>query len=141
MTDQISISGIEVFAYHGVLDHEKTEGQLFGIDVTLDVDLTSAAASDELADTVDYGEWKSGVRVEGGSYSLVSFTRKAGQGIGSALMQPALAKADAAHLPAYLETQKEINVKLYQKHGFDVVVETNLPDNGPHVWCMKRPAR
>jgi ribosomal protein S18 acetylase RimI-like enzyme len=64
-----------------------------------------------------------------------------GQGIGSALMQPALAKADAAHLPAYLETQKEINVKLYQKHGFEVVVETNLPDDGPHVWCMKRPAR
>jgi ribosomal protein S18 acetylase RimI-like enzyme len=64
-----------------------------------------------------------------------------GQGIGSALMQPALAKADAAHLPAYLETQKEINVRLYQKHGFEVVVETNLPGDGPHVWCMKRPAR
>jgi GNAT superfamily N-acetyltransferase len=64
-----------------------------------------------------------------------------GQGVGSAIMQPALAKADAAHLPAYLETQKEINVRLYNKHGFDVVVETDLPDNGPHVWCMKRPAR
>ena len=63
-----------------------------------------------------------------------------GQGIGSAIMQPALAKADAAHLPAYLETQKEINVKLYRKHGFDVVVETDLPD-GPHIWCMKRPVR
>jgi ribosomal protein S18 acetylase RimI-like enzyme len=63
-----------------------------------------------------------------------------GQGVGSALMQPALAKADAAHLPAYLETQKEINVKLYRKHGFDVVFEDDLPD-GPHYWCMKRPAR
>jgi GNAT superfamily N-acetyltransferase len=64
-----------------------------------------------------------------------------GQGIGSAIMQPALAKADAAHLPAYLETQKEINVPLYRKHGFDVVVETDMPDNGPHIWCMKRAAR
>jgi glucuronide carrier protein len=36
------------------------------------------------ADTVDYGEWKTGVRAEGGSYSLLSFTRKAGQGIGGA---------------------------------------------------------
>ena len=36
------------------------------------------------ADTVDYGEWKSGVRAEGGSYSVLSFTRKAGQGIGGA---------------------------------------------------------
>jgi glucuronide carrier protein len=34
------------------------------------------------ADTVDYGEWKSGVRAEGGSYAVLSFTRKAGQGIG-----------------------------------------------------------
>lgn len=36
------------------------------------------------ADTVDYGEWKSGVRAEGSSYALLSFTRKAGQGIGGA---------------------------------------------------------
>ena len=33
-------------------------------------------------DTVDYGEWKTGVRGEGGSYSVLSFTRKAGQGVG-----------------------------------------------------------
>jgi glucuronide carrier protein len=36
------------------------------------------------ADTVEYGEWKSGVRAEGASYALLSFTRKAGQGIGGA---------------------------------------------------------
>jgi glucuronide carrier protein len=35
-------------------------------------------------DTVEYGEWTSGVRAEGGSYSLLSFTRKAGQGVGGA---------------------------------------------------------
>ena len=35
-------------------------------------------------DTVDYGEWKSGVRAEGGSYAALSFTRKAGQGVGGA---------------------------------------------------------
>jgi ribosomal protein S18 acetylase RimI-like enzyme len=64
-----------------------------------------------------------------------------GQGIGSALMQPALAKADAAHVPCYLETQKEINVKLYRKHGFEVVVEDDTPDGGLHYWTMKRPAR
>ncbi len=34
------------------------------------------------ADTVDYGEWKTGVRSEGGSYSVLSFVRKVGQGIG-----------------------------------------------------------
>ena len=35
-------------------------------------------------DTVEYGEWKSGIRAEGASYSLLSFTRKAGQGVGGA---------------------------------------------------------
>jgi glucuronide carrier protein len=37
------------------------------------------------ADTVDYGEWKSGVRAEGSSYAVLSFTRKAGQGVGGAV--------------------------------------------------------
>lgn len=36
------------------------------------------------ADTVEYGEWKSGVRAEGASYAVLSFTRKAGQGVGGA---------------------------------------------------------
>ncbi|HEX5955778.1 MAG TPA: MFS transporter, partial [Solirubrobacterales bacterium] len=37
------------------------------------------------ADTVDYGEWKTGTRAEGGSYSLLSFSRKAGQAVGGSL--------------------------------------------------------
>jgi glucuronide carrier protein len=36
------------------------------------------------ADTVDYGEWKSGVRAEGASYSVLSFMRKTGQAVGGA---------------------------------------------------------
>lgn len=37
------------------------------------------------ADTVDFGEWKTGVRSEGGSYSILSFVRKCGQGLGGAI--------------------------------------------------------
>jgi glucuronide carrier protein len=37
------------------------------------------------ADTVDYGEWKSGVRSEGINYSALSFSRKVGQGIGGGI--------------------------------------------------------
>lgn len=37
------------------------------------------------ADTVEYGEWKTGVRSEGIIYSLFSFTRKTGQAVGGAL--------------------------------------------------------
>ena len=36
------------------------------------------------ADTVEYGEWKSGVRAEGASYAVLSFTRKAAQAVGGA---------------------------------------------------------
>lgn len=37
------------------------------------------------SDTVDYGEWKSGVRTEGANYSIFSFMRKVGQAVGAAL--------------------------------------------------------
>ena len=53
--DRITLEGIEVFAHHGVLDHEREHGQRFVVDVALEVDLAPAAASDALADTVDYG--------------------------------------------------------------------------------------
>lgn len=43
------------------------------------------------ADTVEYGEWKTGVRTEGITYALFSFTRKTGQAIGGALAAYALA--------------------------------------------------
>ncbi len=55
MTDELSVSGIECRGHHGVFDFEKREGQSFVIDLTLGVDTTPAARSDELHDTVDYG--------------------------------------------------------------------------------------
>ncbi|MGJ6979339.1 glycoside-pentoside-hexuronide (GPH):cation symporter [Aestuariimicrobium soli] len=46
---------------------------------------TNALMFSMQADTVDYGEWKTGIRSEGGSYSILSFVRKVGQGIGGAI--------------------------------------------------------
>ncbi|MGC0250719.1 glycoside-pentoside-hexuronide (GPH):cation symporter [Pseudactinotalea sp. Z1748] len=43
---------------------------------------TNALMFSMQADTVDFGEWKTGVRAEGGSYSILSFIRKTGQGVG-----------------------------------------------------------
>ena len=37
------------------------------------------------AETVEYGEWRTGVRTEGITYALFSFTRKLGQAVGGAL--------------------------------------------------------
>lgn len=55
MTDELTIRGLECFAHHGVLDHERRDGQVFVIDLTLGLDTRAAAASDDLHDTVDYG--------------------------------------------------------------------------------------
>jgi len=55
MTDRIELLGLRARGFHGVLEHERRDGQDFVIDVGLDVDTASAAASDDLAQTVDYG--------------------------------------------------------------------------------------
>lgn len=55
-TGTISITGIEVFARHGVLDHEQGQGQFFSLDLSLELDLTPAGASDDLGDTIDYAD-------------------------------------------------------------------------------------
>lgn len=53
--DRIALTGLEVFAHHGVLSHERELGQRFVVDVALELDLGAAAASDDVDDTVDYG--------------------------------------------------------------------------------------
>jgi 7,8-dihydroneopterin aldolase/epimerase/oxygenase len=54
-SDRIVLTGIEAFGHHGVLPHERALGQAFRVDVELELDLAPAGASDDLADTVDYG--------------------------------------------------------------------------------------
>ena len=54
--DSLTLTGLEVFAHHGVFDFERDNGQRFVIDVTAWLDTTAAAAGDELAETVHYGE-------------------------------------------------------------------------------------
>ncbi|GAA4810790.1 dihydroneopterin aldolase [Actinomycetospora chlora] len=55
MTDRILLRGLRVRGHHGVFDHERRDGQDFVLDLALEVDLAAAGASDDLADTVDYG--------------------------------------------------------------------------------------
>ena len=55
MTDELSVTGIECFAHHGVFDFERREGQVFVVDLVLGIDTRPAAASDDLVDTVNYG--------------------------------------------------------------------------------------
>lgn len=56
MTDRITLTGLRVRGHHGVFDHEKRDGQDFLVDVTAWLDLDRAAATDDLAETLHYGE-------------------------------------------------------------------------------------
>jgi 7,8-dihydroneopterin aldolase/epimerase/oxygenase len=56
MSDQINITGIKAFGYHGVLPHEAIEGQEFIVDLLINLDLQAASHSDELKDTVNYAD-------------------------------------------------------------------------------------
>ncbi|MBS1673609.1 MAG: dihydroneopterin aldolase [Actinobacteria bacterium] len=54
--DQITLTGLTVFGRHGVYEHERANGQEFVIDLVLHLPLSPAGASDDVADTVHYGE-------------------------------------------------------------------------------------
>jgi len=56
LLDEIALTGLTVFGRHGVYDHERENGQEFTIDLRLTMPLGDAAASDDVADTVHYGE-------------------------------------------------------------------------------------
>jgi len=56
VTDRIELRGLRVRGHHGVFDHERRDGQEFVVDVTVWMDLARAAGSDDLADTLHYGE-------------------------------------------------------------------------------------
>ena len=57
----IELTGIELFAFHGVLEHERREGQRFLVDLELDVADERAAETDRIADAVDYRDVVSAV--------------------------------------------------------------------------------
>lgn len=56
MADRITLTGLRVFGRHGVFEHEKRDGQEFGIDIVAWLNLGPAAESDDLTKTLHYGE-------------------------------------------------------------------------------------
>jgi 7,8-dihydroneopterin aldolase/epimerase/oxygenase len=52
----ITLTGLRVRGHHGVYDFEREQGQEFVVDVTLELDLGQAAKTDDVTDTVHYGQ-------------------------------------------------------------------------------------
>ena len=68
----IEIVGLEVFAHHGVYEHERRDGQTFRFDIQL-AGSAAAERSDRLEDAIDYGAVCDRVvqLAEGGPYKLL----------------------------------------------------------------------
>lgn len=73
MSDTITITGLRLRGYHGVFEHEKRDGQEFIIDLSIELDLSSAGSSDDLQNTLDYSVIVDEVaqRVTGESVDLI----------------------------------------------------------------------
>lgn len=52
--ETIEIKGLEMWARHGVMEHEREVGNKFKVDVTLTADLSKAMETDSIEDTVNY---------------------------------------------------------------------------------------
>jgi dihydroneopterin aldolase len=79
MTDEILLEGLQFYAYHGVNPEERTQGQRFLVDVTLEADLRAAGHSDDLTRTISYSAVYKRVKalVEGEPKALVEAVAEA----------------------------------------------------------------
>jgi dihydroneopterin aldolase/2-amino-4-hydroxy-6-hydroxymethyldihydropteridine diphosphokinase len=55
VSDRVTLRGLRARGRHGVLDFEREGGQVFVVDVVLEIDTRAAAAGDDLAQTAHYG--------------------------------------------------------------------------------------
>lgn len=63
-----------------------------------------------------------------------------GRGLGTALMDAAIARIDADGRPAYLESSNPRNIPLYQRFGFEIIGEIQA-GTSPVLTPMLRPGR
>ncbi|MCX4513176.1 GNAT family N-acetyltransferase [Streptomyces sp. NBC_01619] len=61
-----------------------------------------------------------------------------GEGLGTALLAPALERCDREGLPAYLEASNARSSKLYERLGFAFTDRTVVLPDGPTMWPMWR---
>ena len=71
-------------------------------------------------------------------YLIGIASNQQGRGIGSELLKTGLNACDEQGIPAYLESSNIKNNPLYERHGFEITQEIQLPNNGPKLWCMLR---
>ncbi|MGN0526130.1 MAG: dihydroneopterin aldolase [Acutalibacteraceae bacterium] len=75
---KIIVKGLRLKAYHGVNPEEKTDGQMFELDITAELNFDKSTETDELTDTVSYAKIIKTVRAvfTEGSYNLIEYVAK-----------------------------------------------------------------
>lgn len=56
MDGRITLKGIKLYGFHGILTHERKKGQVFEIDVEVDLIWDKGIFRDTLENTVDYSQ-------------------------------------------------------------------------------------
>ncbi|MBR3636604.1 MAG: dihydroneopterin aldolase, partial [Lachnospiraceae bacterium] len=56
MLDEMILSGLKVYAWHGVYEEEREKGQNFIINARIFYDTVSVAETDSVEDTIDYAK-------------------------------------------------------------------------------------
>jgi ribosomal protein S18 acetylase RimI-like enzyme len=64
-----------------------------------------------------------------------------GRGLGCAMMEPVLQRADREGTVCYLETAQPKNIAFYKRRGFDVTIDTIDPTSGLRLWTLRREPR
>ena len=93
MTDRIDLTGIEVYAKHGVLDQEQEKAQVFRVDVSAYTDLSVPGETDDLSDALDYSTLALEVREVVGSESHRLIETVAGRVADTILAHPQVVRA------------------------------------------------
>ena len=75
-SDRIILEGMQFYGFHGANPEERALGQPYLVDLSVELDLTRPAVSDQLEDTVNYAHLYRAVRdvVEGDSQNLLEST-------------------------------------------------------------------
>jgi ribosomal protein S18 acetylase RimI-like enzyme len=60
------------------------------------------------------------------------------EGLGRAVLEPMLGRAQADGVTVCVETSDRANVAFYERLRFSVTGEIDVPGGGPHVWAMAR---
>ncbi|MFM7855953.1 MAG: dihydroneopterin aldolase, partial [Flammeovirgaceae bacterium] len=64
MTGKVVLEGLEFHAYHGVYPHERSSGNKFQVDISVETEFLESAFRDELEGTINYENLYSIVKAE-----------------------------------------------------------------------------